>query len=666
METAKAVLSDAAPPLTRYTEDIPLLLQHTVKKMLAKEPERRYQLVHDVRNELEELKQEVDSGTDRTASDRPARRWGLGMAGALGLALLAVGTALYYLLPASQAPSSTWSIRPLTSFIGPESTATWSPDGSFIAYGHTASGSMDIFVMSTAGGDPVRLTDDPADDVLPRWSPDGRYLAFLSDRGSGSNAYLIPALGGAERKLVETNLPYLERFDDVWAALGAQPWSPDGQELLFSRSQPTGEAAVWKVNLTTGEEAQVTHPRRGEGDLYASWSFDGNWIVFVRQQGGAGGLWLVPARGGEAHVLLDEPYLDTQPAWASDSRRLVFSSNRSGQVSLWEIEVASGQLRQLTTGPWDWYPNVGSNGRLAFEQFSDRADLYWTQIGGGAEEQLTFNNADDYAPRFSPDGKRIAFHSNRTGNDEIWLLDLETKAEQQLTDHPAFDVLPDWSPDANEIVFFSNREGEFQLWVMDAEGGAPRRLNEQPLSVSGLACTALRIAPRWSPDGEAIGYIAPSTEGMSLWVVDRDGRNARSHLSGVLRFDWYRDSHHVVYTGMARDGSGAREIRLADLETGKETTLHKGLNVEVTVAPDGGAVSFVQAVSHFAQDLYVLPLAPPGSQGGLTGPQGEPRVVSRGTGTAHVHNGGWSPDGTRVVYSRTTDQSDLYVIENYR
>jgi TolB protein len=422
---------------------------------------------------------------------------------------------------------------------------------------------------------------------------------------------------------------------------------------------------VWKVNPKTGEETQVTHPPSGEGDQYASWSFDGDWIVFVRHQAGAGSLWLLAAGGGEARVLLGEPYQDSQPAWSSDSRRLVFSSDRGGQVSLWEIEVASGQLRQLTTGPWDWYPNVASTGRLAFDRFGDRADLFWTPVGGGVEEQLTFSNSDNYAPRFSPDGKEIVFHSNRTGNEEIWLLDVETRAERQLTDHPAADVLPDWSPDTKEIAFFSNREGEFQLWVMEAQGGAPRRLTEQPLSVTGFACTALRIAPRWSPDGEAIGYIAPGAEDMSLWVVDRDGANARSHLSGVLRFDWYRDSRHVVYTAMARDGSGTREMRVADLETGQETTLHQGLNVELTVAPDGGAASYVQAVSHFAQALYVLPLAPAGPPGELPGPHGEPNVLSRGTGNWHVHNGGWSPDGTKITYTRTTDESDLYVIENY-
>jgi serine/threonine protein kinase len=235
-----AILRDTPPSVTDVNPDLPRDLQRIIRRCMVKDVERRYQTSKDLRNELEELKQEVDSGTEPAARIVPARRRGPGVAAAAGLVLLAVAATFFYLRPWSPGPGASWSIRPLTSLTGSETGASWSPDGSFIAYSHTGPGSMDIFVMSLGGGDPVRLTDNPADDVLPRWSSDGRYLAFLSDRGSGGNVHLIPALGGAERKVAETNLPYLERFDDLWGALGAQPWSPDGQELLFSRSQPTG------------------------------------------------------------------------------------------------------------------------------------------------------------------------------------------------------------------------------------------------------------------------------------------------------------------------------------------------------------------------------------------------------------------------------------------
>ncbi|MGH9424929.1 MAG: winged helix-turn-helix domain-containing protein, partial [Terriglobia bacterium] len=490
--------------------------------------------------------------------------------------LMAAAVVVYFFLLKSSAPNQVWVIKPLTTFVGGEEGITWSPDGSFFAYSHTATGGMDIFVKATGGGDPLRLTTDPADDVLPRWSPDGRTLAFLSDRGTGTNVYLIPPLGGDERKLVETNLPYLERFDDAWGALGAVPWSPDGKELLFSRLQRTGRIAVWKVNPVTGKETQVTSPKLGSDDICASWSFDGELIVIERRRGGLGSLWLLPARGGEPFPLLSDEFDNIMGAWSADSRRIVFVSNRAGAQSLWEVDISSHRLRQLTTGAANWYPAVARSGTLGYEQFSQQVDLHSIRIDSSIDERLTFYTHENYAPRFSPDGRKLIYHSNRTGNDEIWMLDLETKVERQLTHHPATDVLPDWSPDGQEIVFLSNREREFQVWAMHSDGSGLRRIAEQAVPLQGVGCTALRLAPRWSPDGKTIGYIAPTEQGTALWVVDRDGRNARPYLSNILRFDWYRDSRHAIYTRAAVDGSGAREMGVANLDTGEEAVLYRG------------------------------------------------------------------------------------------
>ncbi len=140
----------------------------------------------------------------------------------------------------------------------------------------------------------------------------------------------------------------------------------------------------------------------------------------------------------------------------------------------------------------------------------------------------------------------------------------------------------------------------------------------------------------------------------------------RSVLAGVIGFDWYRTSRRVVYTRTARDGSGTLEMRVADLETGKEAILLRGPNAELVVAPDGRGVAYVHAASHLNMHLYLLRLAPPASPGELPRPVGEPQQLTRGEGIWHVHNGGWSPDSKALVYSRDLDSGDIYVIENYR
>ena len=674
-ELGSAILNQRPAPLPPNVSSV---LHAVIERCLEKEPGQRYQRPGEVRAALETI--QTGAVAPRVAA-RPTRLWWWAAgAGAALVVLVAVFVLFRFARP--EAPAQALTIKPLTSFVGWEWAATWSPDASFIAYGHTKYGHFDIFVMSTGGGEPIRLTTSPADDMVPRWSSDNRYIAFLSDRGTGINVYLIPPLGGPERKLAETHISWLNPPAGALGTLGAFPWSPDASELLFSRLRPSGEIAVWKINLNTGDQTQLTKPPPGAADLNATWSFDGERIAFRRNQGGRLSLWLMDAPGGpsaslpsttlgtsgasEPELLLGDEYQNTEPAWAPDSQRLVFVSNRAGARNLWEIDIGSGRLRQLTSGPEiALLPATSPSGGVAYAPYSHQLDLYWGRVDQPQEEhqRLTSHTRDNIVGRVSPDGQQIVYYSDRTGNYELWLLDRATGAERQLTDHPATDGMADWSPDGREIVFLSDREGTLQLWVLAVESGRLRRLSEKSFSIQFQPHFG---GPRWSPDGKAIGFIAAGEKGEALWVVDPQGENVRSVLSGVIGFDWYRTSHHVVYTRTAPDGSGTLEMRAADLETGKEAILLTGPSAELVVAPDGRGVAYVHAASHYNMHLYLLRLAPPAAPGELPRPVGKPRQLTRGEGIWHVHNGGWSPDSKALVYSRDLDSGDIYVIENYR
>ncbi len=558
--------------------------------------------------------------------------------------------------------------RPLTSYQGWEMGPSWSPDGSTIAYSHIVNASGEIALLSLGAAEPLILTHHPADNVNPRWSPDGSRIAFVSDRGRGSDIYLIPATGGPERKLVETHIPILERAQDWFFALGATPWSPDGTELVFSRIADNGEISLWKVDLETLSETRLTVPPSGGADLSAAWSHDGERIVFSRRDATGFSLWQVPSGGRDPEPVLDDKQLDMMPAWSPDDLRIAFVSTRSGAINLWEMVVETGSMSQVTSGIGnDAQPVYAPDGSIAYANWGHEIDLY--QMDPDAPERehqkLTSVTGSNFGGRISPDGTQILYFSDRGGLFSLWRIDRATGQHQRLKDTPSNDKLADWSPDGREVVFVSNRNGAVGLWIMDVETGAERPLTDQVLPMTMHPAEA--GGPRWSPDGERIGYLAPTEGGNAVWTIRPDGSRAEALTTpGALGFSWYEDGHRIVYTRLTVSGRSAVELRALHLDTGEDRLLISGPIAEVEASPTGRRLSFVESTSHFMMNLHVLDLRRPPDARGLPEVAGEPYPITFGNGVWHVHNGGWAPDGRSLVYSRDRDYGDIHLIEPAR
>ena len=666
VSTMGAILKDEPVSIVKLRPVLPRHLARVIRRCLAKNPERRYQTALELRNELEDLKSEIDSGEHEAAVSPPGRTiWPWAFAGIMVvLGVLAIFTVMNRWQP--EPSRSSFSTRPITSARQQESDINWSPESEFIAVAQVREGSTDVMVKPLSGGSAVLRAGGPGDETVPRWSPDGKYLAYISSSEPGSYIYLMPPHGGTARKLVATNMATLD-IESLASSMGNRPWSTDSKNLLVSRVRDDGRIAIYRVDRESGDATALSSPPEASADFNPSYSFSGERIVFQRRRYGKGRLMVMSSAGGEAEVLLANDADNMMPAWRPDDRHVVFrSSSAGGATNLWEMDTLTGSQRQLTASTNHVLSfSVSTDNRIAYTPFWHDAFLFVVDATTGERRQITSQTKDNYGARFSPDGTTIAYHSTVTGNSEIWLHYLDGRPETRVTDDPGWDVYPDWSPDGRHLLFVSDREGgEFQIFIANSDGGGAHRLMERSINVNSTwASVNGLLVSRWSPDSGQIAFLVTGEKHNALWTIQPDGQNARQRLEDVTDFDWYRDNRRAIFT---RAHGSAHRMFAVDLETGQEQMLFEGPVLEMDVAPDGSAVSFCYGRGHMGMGLAVLKLAPPADPQGLPRALGVPEYVVPVDGTWHVHNGGWSTDSSQLVYTRDLDYGDVFELVETR
>ena len=272
---------------------------------------------------------------------------------------------------------------------------------------------------------------------------------------------------------------------------------------------------------------------------------DGNWEIYV-----------MDADGGNQRRLTNNPSRDISPSWSPDGKRIAFESDRDGHP-----DVIPG-----------WFTS----------------EIYVMDNDGGNQQKLTNNPSRDTSPSWSPDGKRIAFQSDRDGNFnvEIYVIDADGSNPQNLTNNPTADYFPSWSPDGKRIVFSAVREGHFknglnltfEIYVMDADGDNQQKLTENRKN---------DWFPSWSPDGERIAFAADRKgdfENFEIYVMDADGGNQQK-LTENRVYDWSPswspDGERIVFMS-ERDGNP--QIYVMDADGGNQQNLTNNPHVDVSPA----------------------------------------------------------------------------------
>lgn len=438
----------------------------------------------------------------RPAYRRPSARTsilaGLGLALAASVLWLAPRPAVESLPPPR--------MLPLTSFPGREFRPSLSPDGKQAAFSWNGEreDNYDIYVKLIEGGAPLRLTSSPEWEGAPAWSPRGPEIAFLR----GSDVYLISPLGGPARKLTAAQGAYLA-------------WTPDGRSLaIMDRAVPGAPAHLSLVSIATGEMQRLTSPpSHGPGDCCPAFSPDGRTLAFVR----GGSLCVQPVGRGQLRCLLTELAEIGGVAWTPSGKELVFSSTRGGDFQLWRIPAgaASEVKPQLVAGAGEnaSHPSI-SGTRLAYQRVLYDVNVWRMEVAAprgkaGAVSRIIASTRSDSAAQYSPDGQRIAFVSDRTGNSEIWVCDRDATSFLQVTSFRGASVRsPQWSPDGSRIAFDSNAGGSDDLYVVGLDGVSLRRLTNEDRSES---------RPSWSHDGRWIYFCSDRSGRPQIWKVPAKG-----------------------------------------------------------------------------------------------------------------------------------------------
>ncbi len=385
----------------------------------------------------------------------------------------------------------------------------------------------DLWLAPVTGGSAIRLTAHPGVEVFAKFSPDGKWIAFTGQYDGDEQVYVIPSSGGEPRQL--TFYPARGPLTPRWGWDNqVHGWSPDSKRVVFRSQRDSWSlpiARLYSVSVDGGPAEALPMPTAGSGD----YSADGEKIVYSPQSrdfrsekryggGQANMLYIFDLKTYATNLITQGPRASRDPMWIGDT--IYYNSDRDGRFNLYSYHVPSAKTTQVTNEKvWDVrWPGSDNANRIVYE-LNGELEVYDTRTRKST--RLSIHVPDDGLARrpsrvsaatsissfdLSPKGERALF----AARGDIFTAPIEKGPTRNLTNSSgAHDKWPSWSPDGTQIAFISDLSGEEELYLVPQDGS---KASEQ-ITRGG---SAMRYAPDWAPDGNRIAF---SDKDGKLYVV---------------------------------------------------------------------------------------------------------------------------------------------------